>query len=326
MKNERAGVMLCRMCEFDGADDENERGWWCGNCDSFNFWDKAEYGKHRFTIVLEDKKQLEKKVMPLAKFKRQLSPLRYPGGKSKFIPYLASLLQLDKCETLISPFTGGGSFELAMLEAGVVKRLRLNDLDYGIYSLWWTMLYMPDALIERIKTFRPNHKAYFEAQALIKTDYRHLDMLEAAWITLMVNRLAFSGIAKANPLGGKNGSEESLVARWNPDTLIKRILRIHEMSEAIDIHCENAVRFIEDYFWDDGATMFIDPPYFLKGKDLYNQFYTKKDHDELAWTLRSLHYGFPNADIIVTYDFHEYIEDIYFLVDQKEVVGRQYSI
>lgn len=213
-----------------------------------------------------------------------------------------------------------------MLEAGVVENLKLNDKDYGIYSLFWCIKHTPETLIERIATFTPTHKEFFKAQQLIKTDYRYLDMIDAAWITLMVNRLAFSGIAKANPLGGRNGKQIDLVKRWNPTTLIKRIKKIHEMADSFEIYCEDAVSFIEDWLWDDEMTAFIDPPYYSKGKLLYNQFYTEEDHVKLAWVLRTIYWGFPSADIIVTYDFNKFIDDLYFAADKREVIGRNYSI
>jgi len=317
---------VCRNCFYDDHDDINDQGWWCANCDSFNFWDEAEYKNHQFVIVLEEKSKEIQKISVPTKLKQQLSPLRYPGGKSKLIPYLFSLLNRDKCNTIISPFVGGGSFELALLESGVAQKLMLNDLDYGIYSLWWCMLYSPEYLIDRIITFKPTHKAFFEAQKLIKTDYHNLDMLEAAWNTLIVNRLAYSGIAKANPLGGINGSIENLTSRWNPNTLIKRINRIHNMADNIEIHCEQATKFIGDWFFKDNATLFIDPPYYQKGQLLYNQFFKDEDHIDLALLLRTLHYGFPSSDIIVTYDYNTFIDDIYYATDKREIIGRQYSI
>lgn len=318
--------LLCRACSCDVHDDVNENGWWCADCDSFNYWNDTAHKQHKFTIILEDKFKNEKKVKSTIPFKKQLSPLRYPGGKSKLIDYLSTLVRPGKCETLISPFVGGGSFELALLDSGIVQKLMLNDLDYGIYSLWWTMLYMPDELISRIECFKPSHKAYFEAQQLIKSDYRHLDILEAAWITLLVNRLAYSGIAKANPLGGKKGDITSLTARWTPHTLIKRIEGVHALADKIEIYCEDAVNFIENYFWDDKATLFVDPPYYEKGQALYNLFFTEKDHINLSWTLQTIHNSFPSSDVIVTYDFHDFINGIYDGVDQREVIGRQYSI
>lgn len=319
--------LICRACGCDDAqDDENERGWWCGCCDTFNYWNEQLHQQHKFTIVLEDKYKAEKKVQANIPLKKRLSPLRYPGGKNRLIDYISTLMRPGKCDTLISPFLGGGSVELSLLESGVVKKLVLNDLDYGIASLWWSMLNLPDALISRIESFKPTHKAYFEAQQMIKSDYRHLDMLDAAWITLLVNRLAYSGIAKANPLGGKNGDIKSLTSRWNPRTLISRINAINAMADKIEIHCEDAVSFIENHFWNDNATLFIDPPYYEKGQALYNLFFTERDHINLAWTLQTIHDSFPSSDVIVTYDFHDFIDGIYNRVEQREVIGRQYSI
>lgn len=69
-----------------------------------------------------------------------------------------SHLHKEKTIKLVSPFTGGGSFELAMLQAGVIKKLHLNDKDFGVYSLWWAIKYMPFALIERLQSKEPTHK------------------------------------------------------------------------------------------------------------------------------------------------------------------------
>lgn len=242
------------------------------------------------------------------------------------IPYLASFLREGKCHTLVSPFAGGASFELAMLEAGVVHKLKLNDLDYGVYATWWVILHMPDILIERIRTFKPSHKAFFDLQKIIKSDYKNSDLIEAAWATLLVNRLAFSGIAKANPLGGKSGSIEQLTSRWNPGALINRIKRIASLADAIEINCLDAITFIGNEYSSDSSTIFIDPPYVQMGESLYNKYYQKSDHMQLAMLLRSLYYGTPSADIIVTYDYNDMIKDIYYQTDETLVIGRNYSI
>lgn len=286
----------CRICGSNWYDDTNNEGWWCANCDGYNYWNLAAHDNHKFIVILEDKLQKEATVRRKSIYKKQLSPLRYPGGKSKLIDYLATFIRKEKAKTLISPFLGGGSVELALLEAGTVQKLLINDLDYGLYSLWWTMLHMPDDLITRIEEFNPTQKAFYDAQSLIKSDYLHLNNLDAAWITLLVNRLAYSGIAKANSMGGKQGSVHDLTVRWNPKTLIKRIREIHKLADRIEVFCEDAVEFIEAYFWDDSATLFIDPPYFVKGKDLYN-----------------IH---PTKGLVTLYKRHYYIEQL-----QKEGVS-----
>ncbi|MCM3443976.1 MULTISPECIES: DNA adenine methylase [Metabacillus] len=304
--------------------DKYKRGFWCEICDGYSYLE-ADSEKHRFTLILEDKYREKKSYNPPAvKLSKRLSPYRYPGGKSKIINFLFMHLREAKTSELISPFTGGGSFELAMLDAGVVEKLHLNDIDTGVYSLWWVLKHMPYVLIDRIKSIQPNHKDYFNAQSIIKSDYIGVDLIEAAWSSLLVNRLAYSGVAKANPLGGKNGKTHDLLSRWNPVELIRRIEKIHSMSDRIEITRENAVELIEESYWNDTATIFIDPPYVIKGKDLYHCYYTEKDHIELSFLLDTLHFGFPGADILVTYDYNDLINNIYTYPD-KEIIGRTYS-
>lgn len=325
-------MISCQFCGEKGTvkDDSFERdingkGVWCVACDGFTYISKEEV-RHRFTLILEDKGASITKVMvPDVRLSKRLSPYRYPGGKTKIIDYLYSHLQQTKSKKLVSPFTGGGSFELAMLEAGLVEQLHLNDFDTGVYSLWWVIKHMPYALVDRIKSNFPTHKDYFKAQRIIELDYQDVDAVDAAWASLLVNRLAYSGIVKANPLGGKNGTKEKLLSRWNPNELIKRIEKVHALSDRIEITQENAVELIEEAYWDDEATIFVDPPYVEKGKKLYHCYYKKEDHIELSVTLDSLYFGCPGADIVVTYDFNKWLDELY-EYPERSIIGRVYSI
>jgi DNA adenine methylase len=324
-------MISCQFCGLSGSLesgdfqlDKQNNGFWCEDCDGYTYFNKDTI-KHRFKLILEDK-HAEKVLFnrPTVKLAKRISPYRYPGGKSKVINYLYTHLQEAKSKKLISPFTGGGSFELAMLDAGIVEQLHLNDLDTGVYSLWWVIKHMPYFLIDRLQSIQPNHKDYFSAQAIIKNDYKDADVVEAAWASLLVNRLAYSGVSKANPLGGKKGSKKDLLSRWNPSELINRINRIHALSDQIEITQENAVQLIEGAYWQDNATIFIDPPYVKKGKDLYQCFYTENDHRDLSQLLDTLHFGFPGADIVVTYDYNTWLDKLY-VFPEREIIGRTYS-
>jgi len=257
--------------------------------------------------------------------KKQLSPLRYPGGKSKLIDYIYSKLNDNKLDTFIEPFCGGASVSLALLDAKVVKNIVLNDLDFGIYSLFYIIKNYPYDIISKLIGYVPVHEDYYVSQEIIKSNYKDCDIIKAAWNLLINNRLAYSGIYKANPLGGKNGDRNSLLQRWNPNSLIKRILHIHSMSSKIEILNIDATKLIEDAYWNESSTIFIDPPYFAKGKDLYNNYYRKKDHVMLNVLLDSLFQGMPGADIILTYDNNKYIKKLY-LYPEVEEISRVYSI
>lgn len=78
------------MCDY------NDKGWFCDDCDSYNYFDEKVHENHKFTVIFEDKLAQESMVIPPSsrKFKKQLSPFRYPGGKSKIIPYLSTFLRV----------------------------------------------------------------------------------------------------------------------------------------------------------------------------------------------------------------------------------------
>lgn len=324
--------MIENECEFCGylpeKDEYYERtpsGWFCEMCDSFNYFQNARKEIDQYLVILENK-QKTNEANGKSHLNKNLSPFRYPGGKSRMIDYLYNELMKNKCETLYSPFCGGASYELAMLDGGVVKKLVINDLDYGIWSVWWTILHMPDELIYRINNIVPTHKDYFLAQKQIKAGFNGLNPIDAAWATLMVNRLAYSGISLANPLGGKQGAKEQLLSRWNPSKLIRQIQHIAKFHNQIELHCEDAFEFMVEAYWDNKGCLFIDPPYLEKGDSLYPVKFTYEQHLELSTHLNLLYSGVPGANIIVTYDYNHVTEAMFNSVSDTKIVGRRYSI
>lgn len=88
-------MLTCRWCGETYKDNEPldriENGFWCDVCDGFTYHDATERGKCRFLLLLEDKGKADPQTSPssLPHLKKRLSPLRYPGGKSKLIDYLS---------------------------------------------------------------------------------------------------------------------------------------------------------------------------------------------------------------------------------------------
>ncbi len=323
-------ILICQFCDNDEDSEEAEvdqynRGFWCSNCDAYTYIYEPET-RHRFTLILEDRQNVNTPAPDIRiSLKKQMALLRYPGGKSKFIPYLYSKLQESKTKKLVSGYSGGASAEFSFLEAGVIEKLVLNDKDIGIYSLYWTIQNMPNELIYRIQNERPNHKSYFNTQSIIKSDYQGCTILEAAWYTLLLNRLAYSGIYNANPLGGRKGTLSELLSRWNPKELCKRIQRIHQLSDRFVVLNLDACDLIEETYWDDSLTLYLDPPFRQKGKQLYRCHYDTDEHIRLCVLLDSLHMGMPGADIILCYDNDPLIREIY-CYPEIEHVGRIYSV
>lgn len=315
------GLSSYNLEDFE-EDFQNHQGFWCPDCDGFTYFDgKAD--KRSYMVLLENKENKEAtKVHPRFKLKKQVSPLRYPGGKSKVLDLLASYLSEEK-KTFVDVYCGGGSVGLSLLLSGVVEHLVMNDLDKGVYAFFHTVLTAPEALIQKIRTVVPDRELFFYYQEMVKKDYDEFPELERAFGFLVVNRLAFSGIWNANPTS-------NLLQRWNPKVLEKRVWNIWEKREQIILLNEDALKVIEEYYWDETCTLFIDPPYYVAwDKKLYHHCYQEEEHQKLADLLNTLVCGMPaHADILVTYDNHPFIAKLYQEAGfaNVETISRNYSI
>ncbi len=326
-------TLKCQFCGTEGTIDDfeidfkNKNGFWCPDCDGHTFFNQEDNDKRKFTLILEDKskRHIVRYKAPI-KLNKRLSLLRYPGGKSKLLDYLYLKLQENKCETLLECYSGGGSFGLALLEANVIQNLILNDIDYGIYSLFYLTVNEPSSLIDKIQNSVPSYADFYTSQKIVLGKYKNCDMLTAAWSCLVTNRLAYSGICRSGPLGGKKNTDlNKLLSRWNPAELTRRVKKIHKMKPKITVLNRDAEELIEEMYYTENMTIFIDPPYFVQGSNLYNHFFTLEDHYSLSLLLDSLYMGIPGADIILTYDNHKSIRDMYFS-PVIEKISRVYSI
>lgn len=325
-------MLTCRWCGEVYKDDEpmdrTEDGFWCNTCDSFSYFDAKQYDNRRLLLLLEDKQSKDvcnTAQPPTSRLRKHLSPLRYPGGKSRLINYLYSRLCRDQLDTFVEVFAGGASLGLSLLDAGKINRLFLNDKDPGVYALWHTALNCPQELIFRLQSNLPTHRDLAAAKELLAKGGPPTPSL--AWSFLLANRLSYSGIIAANPQGGKNGSQEALLARWNPKTLQRRIQHIYSLRDRIELHNEDYEAFLSDTAWwsASGRTLFVDPPYFQQGPKLYETAFTERDHENLAWLLQNLYREAPGADVIITYDNDPAIRALYPYATQ-EVIARRYSI
>lgn len=87
------------------------------------------------------------------KFKRVcISPLRYAGGKSKAIGLILDNLPKLKTKKIVSPFFGGGSFELC-----ISQKLNIEVVGYDIFNMlvnfWSVLINNKNEFIDELKKF-----------------------------------------------------------------------------------------------------------------------------------------------------------------------------
>jgi len=106
-----------------------------------------------------------------------VSPIRYAGGKSLAVGFLVELLP-NNIKRLISPFMGGGSFEIACS-----KYLGLEVIAFDIFDIlmnyWEVQINNPEALFKKLSTFEPNAKTYKEVKERLKAHWQNKNKLSS---------------------------------------------------------------------------------------------------------------------------------------------------
>ena len=98
-------------------------------------------------------------------------------------------------------------------------------------------------------------------------------------------------------------------ARYNKEALIERIEAISSLRRKISLTNLDAVSFIESHStdWKQKTLVYLDPPYFETGRDLYYDFYKTNDHANVATAVHRL----THVKWIVSYDDVLPIADLY---------------
>lgn len=314
------------------AKNKGDEGYYCDSCEWFHYFSTSST-RPTYRLYLEAKSTRSTALTKqnTIRFKKRLSPLRYPGGKSTLIDFIGEEIDPNQLQTLISPFTGGGSVELALLESGLTNHLILNDKDPDVYNFWSVILTQPDKLIAYIKRYRLSDALYQKAHDYMTTSrYTIDDPIEQAFLFLINNRCSFSGIYNAGRMGGKNGSLSDLSQRYNPATLIRQINTIRQIqgrkNVTIEIFNKSYEDIIEEYAWLPNATLFIDPPYITEqAHSIYRHSFNDNHHHALFKQLNSFWHSHPTADILLFYDNHQRIDE-FELPDDVQIINRRYSI
>src|SRR5258707_6727071 len=98
----------------------------------------------------------------------KLSPFRYPGGKTWFVPYIRHWLDplvrqkyaLSPVRPVrfVEPFLGGGSISLTVAAEGLVSDVLMAEIDADVAAVWLTVLDAApsDWLADRISHYALN--------------------------------------------------------------------------------------------------------------------------------------------------------------------------
>ena len=240
--------------------------------------------------------------------------MRYPGGKSSFTRLLAEFIELNNLQdgVYVEPYAGGAGAGLNLLFSERVNNIIINDADRFIYLFWKSILFDTERFIKLINDTPISIDEWQRRKQILENVQYHSE-LEIAFSIFYLNRCNRSGILNAGPIGGhsQNGRWR-LDARFNKKELIRRIEKIALFNSRIAIYNLDAIEFIEQRVLplavpNNRLLVYLDPPYYSKGDQLYLNYYTAEDHVTLAEFI-NVQFGFK---WIISYDNVPQINQLY---------------
>src|SRR6266487_3410985 len=238
-----------------------------------------------------------------------LSPFRYPGGKTWFVPHirrwlLPAVRQRHNLtpiypERFIEPFLGGGSISLTVATERLVQNIIAVEIDADISAVWQTILNVEDGewLANRILMYKMTLE---NVEILLNKD--PVTLRERAFQTIVRNRVNRGGILAPGAGLLKFGEGgKGILSRWYPGTLARRIRHIASVRNHITFIHNDGLTVLARHVNDPDAVFFIDPPYTAgrngkrAGQRLYS--YNELDHEQLFDYVSHI-----QGDFLMTYD------------------------
>lgn len=230
------------------------------------------------------------------------TPLRYPGGKGKLAPYVKRLLEANALVdgVYVEPYAGGAAVALELLLQEYVSKVYINDISAGVAAFWRSVLDNTDALCAAILGAEVTMAEWYR-QKEIQLEPSQYDDLTLGFSTFFLNRTNRSGILNAGVIGGKGQTGKwKIDARFNARDLVSRIQAIARIRSRIEFHQLDALDFLDTVApkLPAQSLIYLDPPYYVKGSDLYLHHYEHEDHLKIARRVAKLR----TKNWIVSYD------------------------
>ena len=214
------------------------------------------------------------------------TPLRYPGGKGKLAAYVKALLtENDLLDgEYVEPYAGGAGIALELLVQEYVTKVHINDVSELVYNFWWSVLNKTEDLCRLIMD-TPRTVVEWDRQKLVLMNPAKHSKVEVGFATFYLNRTNRSGILNGGIIGGRDQTGPwKIDARYNAEELIRRIQAIAMLRSRVRLTNADALTLLSEgrKSWPAKTLIYLDPPYYAKGRELYYDFYQHDDHVAVA--------------------------------------------
>ena len=243
----------------------------------------------------------------MQKNRKLVTPIRYPGGKSRATKFLLPKFP-DGITEYREPFAGGCSMAFAFSQANPDVPVWINDKYYNLYCFWTALQADPKAFSQQIidkkviaeESGEDGHRSLFaECKEVLKNiEWYSIHDIGVAWWCL--NKMSFSGLSETGSM-----SKQACNSNFS-------MLQCTKL-EAYGHHIKDWKISNEDYSVlldapDESAFVFLDPPYQFVGGDGKSLLYGKDggmhkgfDHMEFFKDCQTASQNNP-AQMMITYD------------------------
>lgn len=228
------------------------------------------------------------------------SPLRYPGGKSRAVPFLSS--RIPAFQEYREPFLGGGSLFVHSKQAFPAAKFWINDIYYELYTLWIETQRDVDAVLAQIRAWRTTYTDGRALHRFLVAGLADFSLLETAAAFFILNRVTFSGTSQS---GGY--SKQAFEKRFTESSM-ERLGKLAPVLQ--DVKISNLD--FEEVVLAAGVQVFIflDPPYYSATKSaLYGKngnLHKGFEHERFAKVMQECPHQW-----MITYDDSPYIRELF---------------
>lgn len=247
--------------------------------------------------------------------------IRYPGSKEKLIPQIIQFLPIEVQSAPLflshngleyrEPFFGAGALGFELLKNWPPNSsVWLNDIDFDLICMWQAVHKEIDRFIEMIEDFSPNTDSFYEfknSNGSLNGDFTRIGFKKLA-----LHQMSYSGLGvmSGGPIGGVNQDNElyKVDVRWSVPNLLKNARLCHNiLSEKNNIKLTSGdfAKLLNDD--SGGIFVYLDPPYFEKGPQLYKYSFSYDDHIRLRDSLITK----TKMKWLLSYDDNQEIRDMY---------------
>jgi len=205
-----------------------------------------------------------------------------------------------------------------LLSNNYVDRIAINDLDPIVHAFWWAVLNDTERFISLVHETPVTMETWHQQREVI-ANAATCDRTMLGFATFFLNRTNRSGMIKGGVIGGQKQTGKYLIdARYNKEKLAERIAKIGTLRSRIQLFNLDALELLNnpELALDEQSLIYLDPPYYEKGSQLYRNHYQPNDHQRISQAVQAI-----ETPWLVTYDNCDEIKELY-----RDARGVEFSL